>query len=109
MGCGQRASKKRKHALAVNWTGGSSGTYVEISGSSSATVAGKSVSGSYVCIAPQSAGQFTVPSYVLNVLPAGSGTTAVFGYTNFQSFTAPNLDIGTAYGGNMQSVDTTFN
>ena len=103
------ATVNRSQPLAVNWTGGSSGTYVEISGSSSATVAGKSVSGSYVCIAPQSAGQFTVPSYVLNVLPAGSGTTAVFGYTNFQSFTAPNLDIGTAYGGNMQSVDTTFN
>jgi uncharacterized protein (TIGR03437 family) len=103
------ATVTRSSGLGVSWTGGSSGTYVIIGGSSSATVAGQSVSGSYTCIAPVSAGSFTVPSYVLATLPAGSGTTAVSNYTNYQTFTAPGLDRGTLFGGTSQSVNTTYN
>src|ERR1039458_9386646 len=86
------ATVTRSSGLGVSWTGGSSGTYVIIGGSSSATVAGQSVSGSYTCIAPVSAGSFTVPSYVLATLPGGSGTTAVSNYTNYQTFTASGLE-----------------
>jgi hypothetical protein len=103
------ATVTRSQGLGVSWTGGASGTYVVISGSSSATVAGQSVSGGYSCFAPQSAFQFTVPSYVLAILPAGSGNTTVSGFTNYQSFTAPNLDIGTAFGATQQTVNTIVN
>ena len=103
------ATVTRSQGLLVTWTGGSSGTYVMINGNSSGTVGGQSVSGSYTCIAPQSALSFTVPSYVLNTLPAGSGSTSVFNYTNYQTFTAPNLDLGTAFGGTQQSVNSTVN
>ncbi|MGD0870615.1 MAG: hypothetical protein ABSB88_13740 [Bryobacteraceae bacterium] len=103
------ATVTRSSGLGVSWTGGSSGTYVLISGSSSATVSGQSVSGSYTCIAPQSAGSFTVPSYVLATLPAGSGTTSVSNYTNYQTFKASGLDNGTLFGGTSQSVNTTYN
>jgi hypothetical protein len=72
-------------------------------------VSGQSVSGSYTCIAPVSAGSFTVPSYVLATLPAGSGSTAVSNYTNYQTFTASGLDNGTLFGGTSQSVNTTYN
>ncbi len=103
------ATVTRSAGLGVSWTGGASGTYVIISGGSSGTVAGQSVSGAYTCIAPVSAGSFTVPSYVLATLPAGSGSTAVSNYTSYQTFTAPNLDYGTAFGGTSQSVNTTYN
>jgi uncharacterized protein (TIGR03437 family) len=103
------ATVTRSSGLTVSWNGGSSGTYVIIGGSSSATVSGQSVSGSYTCIAPVSAGSFTVPSYVLATLPAGSGSTAVSNYTNYQTFTASGLDNGTLFGGTSQSVNTTYN
>jgi uncharacterized protein (TIGR03437 family) len=103
------ATVTRSSGLGVSWTGGSSGTYVIIGGSSSATVSGQSVSGSYTCIAPVNAGSFTVPSYVLATLPGGSGTTAVSNYTNYQTFTASGLDSGFLFGGTSQSVNTTYN
>jgi hypothetical protein len=103
------ATVTRSSGLNVTWSGGASGTFVIISGSSSATVAGQSVSGSYTCIAPVSAGSFTVPAYVLAILPAGTGSTSVSGYTNYTSFTATNLNVGTAIGGTSQSVNSTFN
>jgi len=103
------ATVTRSSGLPITWTGGSSGTYVIMSGSSSATTSGQSVSGSYVCIAPVSAGSFTVPSYVLGTLPAGTGTTSVSNYTPYQTFTASGLDYGTLFGGTSQSVNTTYN
>jgi uncharacterized protein (TIGR03437 family) len=103
------ATVTRSSGLGVSWSGGSSGTYVIIGGSSSATVAGQSVSGAYTCIAPVSAGSFTVPSYVLATLPGGSGSTSVSNYTNYQTFTASGLDSGFLFGGTSQSVNTTYN
>ncbi|MCU1338364.1 MAG: repeat containing protein [Bryobacterales bacterium] len=95
----------RSQGLSVNWSGGSPGTYVTISGSS---VSG-SATGSYVCIAPQSAGTFTVPSYVLLALPAGTGTTTVQNSTNFMPFVATGLDIGNAIGQVSITVNSNFN
>jgi uncharacterized protein (TIGR03437 family) len=104
------ATVTRPGGLTVNWSGGASGTYVIISGSSSATVGSQSVSGSYTCIAPQSAGSFTVPSYVLSVLPAANtGSTSVANYTTYKTFNAPGLDYGLLYGGTSQVVNTIYN
>ena len=86
------------------WTGGASGTYVTMTGSASAN----GVSGSYTCIAPVSAGQFTVPSYVLLGLPAGSGSSMLSNSTNYTTFSATGLDFGFAIGSVSFSVNSTF-
>jgi uncharacterized protein (TIGR03437 family) len=103
------ATVSRSAGIPITWNGGSSGTFVMISGSSSATVSGQSVSGSFVCIVPQSLGQFTVPSYVTAALPAGDGSLLVANYTNYQSFAATNLDYGIAMGYVAYDIDSKFN
>jgi uncharacterized protein (TIGR03437 family) len=97
------ATVTRSAGLLVTWTGGTPGSYVFISGSSSAN----GVDGSYTCYAPQSAGQFTVPPYVLSILPAGSGSTLVENGTNYTTFSAAHLDTGFGIGFMGVSVNTT--
>jgi len=46
--------------------------------------------------APRNDGQLTVPSYVLQMLPAGTTQLGVKFYPNPQLFTAPGLDVGVA-------------
>jgi uncharacterized protein (TIGR03437 family) len=94
----QITSVSRAQGINVTWTGGAAGSYVNITGASTATINGKSVSVSFVCYAPVSAGQFTVPPPVLLALPAGSGSLNVGDYTNQQLFTAPGLDYGLLFG-----------
>jgi uncharacterized protein (TIGR03437 family) len=62
----------RSQGLQLSWMGGNAGDYVDIQGSST----GGSASGGagFECFAPIAAGQFTVPSYILLGLPAGTGT-----------------------------------
>jgi uncharacterized protein (TIGR03437 family) len=91
--------------LQVTWTGGATSSYVIISGSSSGT---NGVSGSYTCFAPTSALQFTVPSYVTGVLPAGTGTTSVEDATNPAFFTATGLDYGYGLGLSATMVNSTY-
>lgn len=94
----QISAVSRTQGVTVTWTGGASGTYVDITGGSTAVINGKSVSVSFVCNAPISAGQFTVPVPVLLALPAGSGSLSVGSYSNQQLFTATGLDYGVAAG-----------
>ena len=96
------ATVNRSQGLTVNWTGGSSGTYVTITGTSVSGTA----SGSYTCIAPQAAGTFTVPNYILLGMPAGTGTTSVQNSTNFTTFSASGLDFGLALGSESFSVNS---
>jgi hypothetical protein len=94
----------------VTWTGGAAGTYVDIAGGSTATINGKSVTVSFVCLAPVSALQFTVPPPVLLALPAGSGSLSVGNYSNVKLFTAPGLDLGLLNGESLTSKSPiTFN
>jgi hypothetical protein len=99
------ASVTRGQGLLISWTGGF-GTYVIIIGSSSGA---GGVSGSYLCVAPVSAGSFTVPSYILLALPAGTGATLIQNSTNFSQFSASGLDFGTAIGAESFQVSTTYN
>jgi uncharacterized protein (TIGR03437 family) len=99
------ATVTRGNGMPVTWTGGASGSLVFISGSSSASGA----AGSFTCIAPVTAGQFTVPNWVLNAMPAGSGTASVQNQTTFQTFTASGLDIGLAAGYTSTSIQVTYN
>jgi uncharacterized protein (TIGR03437 family) len=58
--------------LLLTWTGGNPGSYVLIS---SSTTPAFGVTQAYLCKAPADAGQFTVPSYILKGLAAGTGGT----------------------------------
>jgi hypothetical protein len=99
------ATVNRTQGLTVTWTGGSPGSYVFISGNATSGTA----SGSFSCYAPQSAGTFTVPSYILLGLPSGSGNTSVQNSTNLVTFTASGLDFGAAFGSVGFSVNSTYN
>jgi uncharacterized protein (TIGR03437 family) len=99
------AAIARANGLQVAWTGGASGTYVTISGSSSTS----SAFGSFTCIAPVSAGQFTVPPYVLGGMPAGSGSVTVSNQTAYTPFSASGIDAGFAIGFVSTQVNSTFN
>ena len=96
----------RSSGLTITWSGGASGSYVVIAGTSILSAAG--VTAGYTCIVPQSAGQFTVPSYILLGLPAGTGSTTVEKTTAFTTFTASGLDYGTAIGATVVSVSSTY-
>ncbi len=101
------ATVTRTSGQTYTWSGGGAGTFVIMSGSASSASAG--VSGSYTCIAPQSALTFTVPSFVLLALPAGTGTSSIENSTAFNTFTATGLNYGYALGFVSYSVNTTWN
>jgi hypothetical protein len=99
------ATVTRSAGLPITWAGGASGTFVFIGGNSSSSTA----SGSFTCIAPVAAGQFTVPAYVLAALPAGTGSVEVENETAPASFTATGLNYGTTLGAVGYEVNSTFN
>lgn len=78
----------------VTWTGGATGTYVGIGGGSSSSDG--SLSGAFFCLAPVGVGQFTIPSYVLQTLPPGDGSLALYNSSNPVPFTATGIDHGAA-------------
>ncbi len=98
------ATINRAQGLQVNWTGGGSGTYVFISGSSESN----GVVAGFSCYAPQSALQFTVPPYVLSVLPAGQGSVLLENMTSYAPFSAPNINYGYGIGFTGISVTSTY-
>jgi len=100
------ATITRTQGVPVNWTGGAPGSYVIISGNSLDLNAG--VSGSFTCVAPQSALTFTVPSYVTLTLPAGTGSLDVENGTSFGTFKASGLDYGTTFGFTGVDINSTY-
>ena len=95
----------RSGGVTVNWTGGSPGTFAEISGDASSS----GFSASFICTAPVSAGTFTVPPAVLLQLPAGSGSLTVSNYTNPKSITIPNLDFAYIMAYVSTDINATYN
>jgi hypothetical protein len=106
---GAAATVARSAGLPVSWSSGAPSTAVFITGSSSATVGGQSISGAFSCVAPVSAGQFTIPGYVLQALPEGAGDITVANYAKYQSFTAQGIDVGTAISYVSYQVNTIYN
>ena len=86
------ANVDRTQEFQVTWTGGNPGSYVYISGGSTSAAR---VLGSYLCLAPAVARQFTVPSYVLLSTPAGSGGVVVQNSIS-STFSAGGLDLTNA-------------
>lgn len=78
----------------VNWRGGDPAGYVAIQGSAPST---PGVRTSFSCVERASAGQFTVPPYVLSSLPASPSEISaliVAGSSPQNRFKAPGLDLG---------------
>jgi uncharacterized protein (TIGR03437 family) len=97
----------RASGVTTTWTGGASGTYAQISGSSASS--NSAFSASFVCDAPVSAESFTVPPAVLLALPAGSGSLMVSNYTNPVSANIPDVDFSYAEAYVSTSIDATYN
>jgi hypothetical protein len=88
----------------ITWSGGFAGGFLEITGSGGAPAV------KFICWAPSSAGQFTVPPSILLAVPPGQGSISVQNATPFQTITATGLDVGLAIGAdnNGAKLDTTF-
>ncbi len=99
------ATVTRSQGVQINWSGGTPGSYVVITGDSSGA---NGTSGSFVCYAPQSALTFTVPAYVTGTLPAGTGSLTVENGTNFVSFSASGIDNGIGFGFNSIGINSTY-
>jgi uncharacterized protein (TIGR03437 family) len=82
----------RTKDMTVKWTGGNPGTYIFIGGTSTADGIGY---GGFTCLTHADAGQFTVPSYILSVLPAGRGGAQVQNSIQLP-LSATGIDIGLA-------------
>jgi hypothetical protein len=111
----QITSITRGTPFTLTWTGGDPSQTVLIMGGSSNQKTKES--GGFFCMAPISAGSFTIPANVLNDMPAtGStiGTSDTMGMlmigalpmSSPQKFTAPGLDSGMVFSANisMQAV-----
>jgi uncharacterized protein (TIGR03437 family) len=98
------ATIARASGQTYNWTGGAPGTFVIMSGSSVSNGA----KGSYSCIAPAEAKTFSVPSYILSGLPAGSGQSSIQNSTGLHAFDETGLDRGFVFGFVTFSVNSTW-
>jgi uncharacterized protein (TIGR03437 family) len=92
----------RSQGLDVTWTGGQTGTYVSISGFQGGLPNGANAL--FSCIAPVSAGQFTVPPYVFASLPNNSVTIGLANQTMAVTFSAAEIDYGYTQGFDGQTV-----
>jgi uncharacterized protein (TIGR03437 family) len=89
----------------ITWTGGAPNTYVLIGGSSSSN----SASASFTCYAPVSAGQFTVPSYVLLALPVGTNGNLMVENAVTGTFSASGLTNGSIIAGVSFQIAPSYN
>ena len=94
----------RSTGQSLTWSGGDPNSTVEIIGTSFVQGTGGSdtVGANFICAAPDSAGQFTIPASVLLSLPASQsvGGTILSGNLSLETiastpFTAHGIDIGT--------------
>ena len=111
------ATITRSNGLTVNWTGGDPNSTVDILGLSVGSVGGSStdfVGAVFTCLAPASAGTFTVSPAVLLSLPASASvegisfSTLTLSNGASQTFTATGLDYGFASAGVANTITVTY-
>jgi uncharacterized protein (TIGR03437 family) len=87
-------------ATTLTWSGGDPNAFAVIAGFSTGGTGSNSLGGFFLCIAPISAQQFTVPSSAMLALPPtatdGIGVLMLGSTTTPQMFTANGLDFGFA-------------
>ena len=98
-------SVNRSQDLTVHWTGGIPGSYVSIGGGSTTI----SVSASFICYAPVSAGQFTIPAYILQAMPVANGGINLLNQSNPQTFSASGINLTFAVAETESSISVPFN
>ncbi len=98
------ATVTRSQGVTVTWSGGIPGSYVIIGGNSGSPY----TTASFRCLVPQSAGQFTVPPYVLLGMPSGLGGISIQNL-NQTPISAAGVDSGTAAGTVLASTNSTYN
>jgi len=92
---------QRGQGVTVNWSGVAAGALVQIRGVSAPNDPGTPAV-TFFCVEKASAGQFTIPPYVLLSLPAAGSSSAAtgsalglsVGVTGTARFTAPGVDAG---------------
>lgn len=94
----------RAAGLLVKWTGGQPNTWMNISGSAFTQAA----TGNFTCLAPVSAGQFTVPSYVFEAMPGQTMSVTVGNQSIPQTFSTTGIDYAYTMGTDSQTVTATL-
>ncbi len=94
----------------ITWTGGATGTYVDIGGTSSSSPTDGSLplSVTFVCFVPQEDLSFTIPSYVLLSLPTGSGSLGITNDSSPVAFNATGISHGVAIAGDTTNINVTY-
>jgi uncharacterized protein (TIGR03437 family) len=90
---GTNLNVTRANGVTLNWTGGTAGAIVRISGNQS-TDSSNTVGASFKCFAAASAGTFTIPPSVLLPLPTGNFGGWDFKPFTFGTFSATGLSLG---------------
>jgi hypothetical protein len=100
----------RSQGVTVTWTGGAPNSYVLISGGSSSpeTPSTPVFGAGFFCYAPVSAGQFTVPSYILLQMPIGTGSLALENATTSVPFSASGLTYGYGFAAFYSSISPSY-
>jgi uncharacterized protein (TIGR03437 family) len=97
------AAVDRAQGVTVTWTGGVPNSTVAIVGEPLTNPPGISLA--FSCLAPVGAGQFTVPSYILEAMPAGPSLLEA----SSQTFTAAGLNTGSVIADLTQMLLVPFN
>jgi len=101
------ATITRSQGQTVTWTGGTPGTFVTVHGTS--PTADGSITVTFECAAPVSAGQLTIPpSLLLAVPPSTGGQLTLYNYALPVSFTASGMDAGFVVGEINTLISVTF-
>lgn len=95
----------RSQGLNLTWTGAPAGSFLAIEGSATTP----SLIGVFSCVVPADAGQFTVPAYVLQALPAAFGNLSLANIVSITRFTATGLDAAEAHFSTAFSISTNYN
>jgi hypothetical protein len=90
----------------ITRSGGVPDSWVIVAGTSNAPAVSLNVS--FYCAALASAGQITLPPYLLGTLPDGVGTLYVENETQPQTFTVPGIDFGYTLTGILSSENVTY-
>jgi hypothetical protein len=82
------------NGLTVTWSGGDSseGSYIDIGGSSQTPSGANRATVTFECVAPASAGKFTIPPSALLALPAANGGL-VLSSSFFESVNVPGFNL----------------
>ncbi len=101
------AAITRSQGFTVTWTPNSTTGFVTVHGTS--PTADGSITQTFECAAPVSAGQLTVPPSLLLAMPASNGGQLVlYTYALPVTFTAPGLDAGFVVGEINTTIATAF-